>query len=101
MRLFDTHCHFEDAGTIGEIVSRARESGVERILAVGGSGSLNATALAAMRGHGCLAALGYDRDQIAEGHPHIDAEGLSARGEIGLDYHYSPETREKQCALFS
>ena len=101
MRLFDTHCHFEDAGTIGEIVSRAKEAGVERILAVGGSGSLNETALAAMRGHGCLAALGYDRDQIAAERPPIGMDGISARGEIGLDYHYSPETREMQCALFS
>ena len=101
MRLFDTHCHFEDLGTIGEIVSRAREAGVERILAVGGSANLNATALAAMRGHGCLAALGYDRDQVDAERPPIDAEGLSAWGEIGLDYHYSPETRERQCSLFS
>ena len=42
MRLFDTHCHFEttDAAEIAAVLARAKEAGVEKILAVGGSTSM-------------------------------------------------------------
>jgi TatD DNase family protein len=102
MRLFDTHCHFESSSQeeISSIISRAKSDGVAKILAVGGSIELNASALAA-REEGCLAALGYDRDQIDVALPSVeDDAGICAWGEIGLDYYYSPETREKQLAFF-
>ena len=46
MKLFDTHCHFHaaDPVTIRETLVRARAAGVERIVAVGGSGPLNESA---------------------------------------------------------
>ena len=49
MRLFDTHCHFEraDAGEIATILARARSAGVEKLMAVGGSPTLNASAILA------------------------------------------------------
>lgn len=103
MRLFDTHCHFEttDRQQIAAILERARAVGVDRILAVGGSVSLNAAATVAQT-LGCRLALGHDRDQIQEERLPISVEApLSAWGEIGLDYHYSPETRQAQCALFA
>ncbi len=49
MRLFDTHCHFEtcDAKEIAAILARAKAAGVEKLMAVGGSPDLNASAVAA------------------------------------------------------
>ena len=111
MRLYDTHCHFETASPveIAAILSRARAAGVEAVMAVGGSPALNAAAELAAEvaasGEGmpkvCFAT-GFDRDQVNVSlclcvnseHP------PRAVGEIGLDYHYSPETREAQRKLF-
>ena len=119
MRLFDTHCHFEtaDAAEIASVLARARNAGVEKVMAVGGSPSLNAAAIMAaeLRDDGLptvLCATGFDRDQISQ--PNVTSSpspssspsplpsslSLSAWGEIGLDYHYSPETREAQMKLF-
>lgn len=95
--LFDTHAHFE--GTREETdaaVARAAASGVTRIMAVGGSESLNAgTEGFAYR------AIGWDRDQAGRELPELDYAGVAAVGEIGLDYHYSPDTRAAQMELFS
>jgi len=116
MRLFDTHCHFEtaDAGEIAATLSRARAAGVERVVAVGGSPALNdAVVAAATLKSGSLpvvvGAVGLDRDQV--GVPGADVSGIldslfsvhdfAAIGEIGLDYHYSPETRKAQMELFA
>jgi len=54
-------------------------------------------------------AIGYDRDQA--GAAKVDTSAIfhfpfsifnfSAIGEIGLDYHYSPETRKEQMELFA
>lgn len=128
LKLFDTHCHFEttDPATIGGILSRARAAGVVRLMAVGGSVELNATATAAaacatahlgdcpqVASGDCpqaasgdcpqvVCALGYDRDQTSADRPLIpDDAPLAAWGEIGLDYHYSPETRTAQLDLFA
>ena len=104
MRLFDTHCHFEtaDADEIAAVMERARAAGVESVMAVGGSVALNASATCAAETCGCLLACGYDRDQaLAERPPVPDAPRLAAWGEIGLDYHYSPETRDAQRRLFA
>ena len=116
MNLFDTHCHFEtrDENEISAILSRAAAAGVSRIVAVGGSAELNASALIAAdiasRDSSLprvFAALGRDRDQCATPPDELPAlprvaGGLpvAAVGEIGLDYHYSPETRDAQRALF-
>ena len=113
MRLFDTHCHFEttEAAEVRAVLERARSAGVECLMAVGGSQALNAAALqaAALGGEGLpavLCAAGFDRDQV--GLPNdtssfsaVPSVSLSAWGEIGLDYHYSPETREAQVKLFA
>lgn len=120
MKLFDTHCHFEsgDKQEIAACLARAKAAGVEKILAVGGSDALNASALIARRegkreaekGKSAEAplvevALGYDRDQhdlpSTTSISDLDLVPAVAVGEIGLDYHYSPETREKQIQLFS
>ena len=113
MRLFDTHCHFEraDREMVGAVLSRARAAGVTRLMAVGGSPELNAAAVFARelaradpeRCPDVRLALGYDRDQIGKGNlPPVPADApLAAWGEIGLDYHYSPETRKEQLDHFA
>ena len=132
MRLYDTHCHFEraDPTEIAAILARAKAVGVEKLMAVGGSPSLNESAMLAVEvanealvAPKVVCAVGLDRDQVNK---HRDTEtqrfsGVSsdsnqltgklcasvplclkqaAIGEIGLDYHYSPETREAQLKLF-
>lgn len=101
MRLFDTHCHFEtlDEREIAAILTRAKAAGVERVLAVGGSDELNASALVAAK-LGADCALGYDRDQTDVARAPITTP-CRAIGEIGLDYHYTPETRDQQLKLFA
>ena len=123
MRLYDTHCHFERAvpTEIAAILSRAKAAGVEKVMAVGGSPALNESAALAVkigngeRGTGnrvgdlpeVLCAIGRDREQVNR--PDTSSMfpdpcsliPLDAIGEIGLDYHYSPETRERQLKLFA
>ena len=123
MELFDTHCHFEttDETQIAAQLRRAAECGVTRIMAVGGSISLNDGVAAAVRAANfpgapqIFTALGWDRDQAGAMPPpakidsasaipppaKIDYTGAAAVGEIGLDYHYSPETRPAQMELFA
>ena len=122
MRLFDTHCHFEttDPKQIREILARAKAAGVEQVMAVGGSPLLNDSASIAKGLTSIvplplstttfsplprvLLAQGFDRDQV-----NTDLQlplfsptmPLAALGEIGLDYHYSPETRDAQITLFA
>ena len=97
IELFDTHAHFE--GTREETcaaVERARAAGVTRIMAVGGSETLNAGTEGFEH-----RAIGWDRDQAGKELPDLDYTGVAAVGEIGLDYHYSPETRAAQMELFA
>lgn len=103
--LFDTHAHFE--GSLVETAAmllRAAQAGVARVMAVGGSESLNAgvelaAECGAAAGVKVWRCIGWDRDQIEAKRPPLDYTGVSAVGEIGLDYHYSPETRDKQVVL--
>ena len=123
MKLFDTHCHFEttDPEKIREILARAKAAGVEQLLAVGGSPLLNESAQIAKGLTSTvplpfptttsslprvLVAQGLDRDQVGEKSiVDLDLKSrpaqLAALGEIGLDYHYSPETRDAQMKLFA
>ena len=114
MRLYDTHCHFEraDPTEIAAILRRAKTAGVEKLMAVGGSVALNESAALAVEvaedsliAPKVVCALGYDREQCNLSNL-SNVSNLSnfppqtAIGEIGLDYHYSPETREAQLKLF-
>lgn len=104
--LFDTHAHFE--GTADEtaaVLLRAVSEGVTRIMAVGGSEALNRgvemAANCGVEGVKVWRCLGWDRDQAGRDLPQIDYGGVAAVGEIGLDYHYSLETRKAQLDLFA
>lgn len=128
MRLFDTHCHFEsqEPADVAAILARARAAGVEKLMAVGGSDALNGAAQLAQtasergtavrggadeRSFPCVqTALGFDREQIDRAASVSDSlirmlddsvGSPAAIGEIGLDYHYSPETRAAQMKVFA
>lgn len=111
MRLFDTHCHFETANAdeIAAVLARAKAAGVEKVMAVGGSKALNEAAVAAATLGGdslpsVICAVGFDRDNVGSDTV-LDSQfstlNFRAWGEIGLDYHYSPETRREQTELFA
>ena len=106
MRLFDTHAHFTDDSDVDGLLGRAAEVGVVRVLAVGGSRELNRNALRTP----CHVALGWDRDQTGVGDAEFaelerlvtdNAARVAAIGEIGLDFHYSPESARAQKDLFA
>ena len=105
----DTHVHFDaSSAATNACVQRAQAAGVTRLLAVGGSPELNEAALAAAGAFPgpVKLALGWDRDQAGQDsafslHASAVSPSLSAIGEIGLDYHYHPETQAAQCELFA
>jgi TatD DNase family protein len=119
MNIFDTHAHFdENPEKIKQLLERAYVAGVSQLMAVGGSSELNNAALLASTIAKDLSAvpkvhiaLGLDRDQIkptCSECPRYDfstvidnCKNISAIGEIGLDFHYSPETSKAQCDLFA
>lgn len=114
---FDTHVHFdgESDGDIAAMMDRAAAAGVLSCLAIGGSVSLNAGALRAQGVHARIAgvALGFDRGHaehmaarelsmealVSELERLLSGPGVRAVGEIGLDFHYTPQTAALQVAL--
>lgn len=112
VNLFDTHAHFDPfaaEGTVTAVLERAAAAGVKRICAVGSSEASNELVVRLAQEHPELlvAAVGYDRDQVAQPHDFeklaalAGQPGVVAVGEIGLDYYYSAETAPQQRALFA
>lgn len=120
--LFDSHAHFDAAATdldVGAVMGRAQAAGVGQVMAVGGSETLNRGALAvadAFPGQ-ARAAIGFGRDLapaltvgtrdvLAQAMAALEAQivahpgKVKAIGEIGLDFHYTPETADAQGVLF-
>lgn len=108
--MFDTHVHFDviEGPDTADVLERASRAGVDLFVAVGGSRVANDFAVkTASRFPGrVFAAVGYDRDQatVETGFESLEPLVLSACpvaiGEIGLDYHYLPDTAEDQKRLF-
>ncbi|HBA85412.1 MAG TPA: hypothetical protein DCZ95_15100 [Verrucomicrobia bacterium] len=105
----DTHVHldaFRDDGERAAVIEAARAAGVTRLIAIGGNAVGNEIAVELSQQAHIWAAVGYDRDQTSVDRlPNRLNEWLLdprvvAVGEIGLDYHYSPETASAQRALF-
>lgn len=107
----DTHVHFDafrDPGELAGVLARARAAGVTRMIAVGSNDDSNAFALSvAAQNPGLVrAVIGYDRDEATKGYSatrfagHLGRPGVVGIGEIGLDYHYHPETAGPQKRLF-
>lgn len=110
MEFFDTHAHFEGPEDhVRSLLTRAFSAGVSRVMAVGGSDALAKGASMAVdvaRSNPDVCPIvhktvGLDRDQLDADVAALDFDGAVAVGEIGLDYHYSPETRNAQIALFA
>ena len=112
--LIDSHAHIqtrEFSADVAEVIQRAKEAGVEKIIVVGGAGDLssNDAALALADSYpGLYATIGM--------HPHdakeVDEEAFQrlealarnpkvvAVGETGLDFYYDHSPRQVQIDLF-
>ncbi len=114
MSLVDSHCHLDNeqfADDLDDVLARAAEAGVERMLAIGtgdGPPELDRAVRLAERYQQVFATVGV--------HPH-DAAKATARtfddlralirepkvlalGEIGLDFHYDFSPRDVQREVF-
>ncbi|MFL5918772.1 MAG: TatD family hydrolase [Gaiellaceae bacterium] len=105
--MIDTHAHLDALDDPAGAILRAREAGVERIIAIG-SGIRSTRATLAIAG-------GEDGVSVAAGvHPHQAADGesvdelaaladgkLVAIGEIGLDFYRDYAPREAQRTVFT
>jgi TatD DNase family protein len=108
--VIDTHAHLDAcADPPDDLVARARDAGVERIVSIGsGLESCRETLAIAHRHDGVFAALGIHPHQAAE----PDADALDelrelvadpeavAVGETGLDHYRDYAPRDRQLALF-
>lgn len=111
MKIFDTHAHFSgDDNSIAQIIDNAEMAGVNRIMAIGGSPDLNEAAIKAkrIRPEKIHLALGFDRDQAGSQTENENLvnqiktfKNISAIGEVGLDFYYSPDNASQQCDLFA
>jgi TatD DNase family protein len=107
--VIDTHAHLDAYEDAAEVVARAREAGVSRILAIGtGIDSCRRTLAICDAERGIFAALGLHPHQAGEatarelgelrellGHPKAVAVG-----ETGLDHYRDYAPRDRQAALF-
>src|SRR5438105_14933314 len=104
----DSHCHLHDdafAQDVGEVVQRAREAGVERIVTGGTSIADSRAAIAlAERYDELYATVGiaphdeqpFDRESVQQLRELVQHPKVVALGEFGLDYHYNTWPRERQ-----
>ena len=105
--LFDTHAHFTgNAEEIRAQLVRAKAAGVREVLAVGGDSELNKTArlAAALQGTDLPRvywAAGYDMSSVGVVREPIDYAGVTAVGELGLDYSHGETDRPLQRELLS
>lgn len=100
MQLFDTHAHLDQpefAGDRAEMIARAREAGVENMIAVGITADTSAACVElAAKFEGVHAAVGMQPNYLAEAKPGdwdrvvamLDRPNVVAIGETGLDRHW-------------
>ena len=102
--MIDTHAHLDALDDPASAISRAREAGVERILAIGCGVDSTRTTLAIAAGHeGVSVAAGVHPHQAADGEP-LDGlldERIVAVGEIGLDFYRDYAPRDVQRQVFA
>ena len=105
----DTHCHLQYEGVPPDALERAAAAGVERVVCIGTDAdqSRRAIALAADSSHPkrVWATVGVHPHDASQGLdailPLVDAPGVVAIGECGLDYHYDHSPRDVQRAAFA
>jgi TatD DNase family protein len=105
--VIDTHAHLDALDDPAAAVTRAREAGVDRIVAIGsGVDSSRATVAIAAAEAGVHAAVGIHPHQAGEDEPleelrPLAAGGAVAIGEIGLDFFRDYAPRDRQRRLFA
>ena len=109
--LVDTHCHIfgEYYDDIDSVMNKIVGSGIEKIINNGCDDKSNREVLELCSKYSNMyGALGihpenvddYSKDDIEFIIKHINDEKIVAIGEIGLDYHYTKENRDRQIELF-
>src|SRR3954466_11634088 len=100
MQLFDTHAHLDQPEFETDrdgLIARAREAGVENVIAVGISAETSAAGVKlAAQYSGIYAAVGMQPNYLADAKPNdwdrvvkmIGEPGVVAIGETGLDRHW-------------
>lgn len=109
----DSHVHFDSFDKIDlaeKIIDRAHASGVNQMIAIGGSDEANerAVKLAGKYPGRIFSVVGFDRDKADAENDlaavremiRIHPDRVVGIGESGLDYHYEPETAPSQRKLF-
>lgn len=112
-QLADSHCHLDAAEFASEpltaILARAQASRVHQLLTVGLDLPSSRAAVQIAQGHAAVWAAigvapndldGFDRETVAALAELARDERVVAIGEIGLDYHWRPETRDRQREAF-
>jgi TatD DNase family protein len=105
--VIDTHAHLDALDDPTGAVARAREAGVDRIVAIGsGLASARATLEIAKQEEGVFAAIGIHPHQAADGETLEELAGLVdgnavAIGEIGLDFYRDYAPRDDQRRVFA
>ena len=112
IRMFtDTHCHLyeEYYDNLDEIIEKIRISKINRVINNGCDDQSNKEVLNSLGKYFCMyGALGihpesvdtYKQEDLQFIKKHIMDDKVVAIGEIGLDYYWTKETREKQIELF-
>lgn len=114
MKLVDSHCHLDDKQfdpDRDEVIERARQAGVERMMAIGtgnGPPDLQAGLRLAHQYPFMYATVGVHPHDASKATPEtfaqIEALAADAKvlaiGEIGLDYHYDFSPRDVQREVF-
>lgn len=107
VRWTDNHCHLPaDADACAAQVAEAAAAGVERLVTVGCDAPTSRAGLAAAGAHPeVYATVGLHPHDATDGVESIlellDAPGVVAVGECGLDYHYDHSPRDVQRAVFA
>jgi TatD DNase family protein len=104
--VIDTHAHLDALDDPSAAIARARDAGVDRIVAIGsGLESARATLAIAEREDGVHAAVGIHPHQAAGGESLDELRGLASErvvaiGETGLDFFRDYAPRDDQRRLF-
>ncbi len=110
MKLTDTHCHIysEYYDDIAEVLKKSRELGVERYFNCACDGKSMREVLDLAKVYSDLIPVigihpevvdTYTEEDMEFLKSHISDNNVVAMGEIGLDYHYTKENKDKQIEL--
>lgn len=105
----DTHCHLTDEydGGIDAVIARAHDSGIgAMVCATADPNDINNALQIAQNHKNIFVTTGIHPDYVnTDPHKYLTDNVLNnplviGIGEIGLDYHYNPQTRDAQIKLF-